>query len=133
AAQAGGMLSTYNSSNLGLLDPLAGAPQASQVAYQQAYSHLFRYKAGTDPATYLQYQLEPDLGLSGESPDGLTWTIKLRSGANFFNIPPVNGHGVEAEDVKASFVRALSNSYNPTAVFIGMVDPAQITTPDKQT
>jgi peptide/nickel transport system substrate-binding protein len=44
----------------------------------------------------------------------------------------VNGHPVEAEDIKASYTRAL-NPANPGRGTYDMIDPAQITTPDKQT
>jgi ABC-type transport system substrate-binding protein len=63
-----------------------------------------------------------------------TWTVKLRPDAKFFNIAPVNGHAVEAEDVKATFVRALDPATaSPNRGQLNMIDPNQISTPDKQT
>lgn len=76
---------------------------------------------------------EPDLALSAESPDAITWTLKLRTDAKFTNTPPVNGHAVEAEDVKATYVRNLTLPTSPSKGFLNMIDPNQITTPDKQT
>ena len=39
-----------------------------------------------------------DLGLSAESPDATTWTIKLRPDAKFHNVDPVNGHAVAGRE-----------------------------------
>jgi peptide/nickel transport system substrate-binding protein len=99
-----------------------------------AQSRLFKFKTGIDPTVYANHDLEPDLALSAESPDAVTWTIKLRADAKFQNIPPVNGHAVEAEDIKATFLRGLDPATsNPNRGSLAMIDPAQIQTPDKQT
>jgi peptide/nickel transport system substrate-binding protein len=46
----------------------------------------------------------------------------------------VNGHALEAEDVKATFTRALDpTTASPNRGTIDMIDAAQIQTPDKQT
>jgi peptide/nickel transport system substrate-binding protein len=99
-----------------------------------AWSRVFRFQTTTDPKFNTNHELENDLGVSAESPDGITWTVKLRPDAKFHNVPPVNGHAVEAEDVKDSWARMT----DPAGHFqylgnLGYIDPAQITTPDKQT
>jgi peptide/nickel transport system substrate-binding protein len=99
-----------------------------------AWSRVFRFQTRTDPKFNTNHELENDLGVSAESPDGITWTVKLRPDAKFHNIPPVNGHAVEAEDVKDSWARMT----DPAGHFqylgnLGYIDPTQITTPDKQT
>ena len=43
----------------------------------------------------------PDLAISAESEDGVTWTLQLRD-HHFHNIPPVDGRKVTAEDVMFS-------------------------------
>ena len=91
-------------------------------------SRLFRFKAGWDVQASNNHDTEPDLGLSLESPDALTWTIKLRQGVKFQNIAPVNGHAVEPEDIKATFTRAL-DAANPNRGSLDMIDPTQIQTP----
>ncbi len=95
-------------------------------------SCLLRFKTGADPMVAENHDTESDLALSVESPDAVTWTVKLRPDAKFHNIPPVNGHAVEAEDIKATFTRALG-SENPGRAALDMMDLAQIQTPDKQT
>ena len=95
---------------------------------------VFRFQSGRDPATSLNHIIENDLGMSAESPNAATWTVKLRPDARFQNIAPVNGHPVEAEDVKTTFTRALDPAINnPNRGGLTMMDPAQIATPDART
>jgi peptide/nickel transport system substrate-binding protein len=111
-------------------------PQRVSAAAQQAvggsYSRIFRFKTGADPKVITNHDIENDLGVSMESPDAVTWTIKIRPDATFHNVAPVNGHAVEAEDIKSSFTRALDPA-NPNRGALNMIDPAQIQTPDKTT
>jgi peptide/nickel transport system substrate-binding protein len=95
-------------------------------------SRLMRFKTSTDPKTIEDHDVLGELAVSAESTDAVTWTIKLRPDARFQNIAPVNGHPVEAEDIKATFTRALGQD-NPARAALGMIDPTQIQTPDKQT
>jgi peptide/nickel transport system substrate-binding protein len=97
-----------------------------------ALSRLLRFKTGTNPKTIEDHDVLGELAVSAESADAVTWTVKLRTDAKFQNIAPVSGHPVEAEDIKASFTRALGQE-NPARAALGMIDPAQIQTPDKQT
>jgi peptide/nickel transport system substrate-binding protein len=128
----GGTLNWYLAGNPPNLDPTQNTSTLTIVPAGAVYSRLFRYKTPWDVVQSLNLETAPDIGQTAESPDGLTWTIKLRANAKFQNIPPVNGHAVEAEDVKQSFLKATS----PKAVNSGNVayiDPNQIQTPDKQT
>jgi peptide/nickel transport system substrate-binding protein len=115
------------------LDPqkLSASPQK---VVGGVYSRLLRYKVGADPNTVADHNTESDLALSLESPDAVTWTAKLRSDAFFHNIAPVNGRAVDSEDVKATYARALDPATgNPNRGVLDMIDPAKISTPDKQT
>ena len=116
-----------------ILDPHAGSAGQLDETGGAVFSRLFRFKAGLDPAVAANHDLESDLALSAESPDAVTWTVKLRSGATFHNIPPVTGHAVEAEDVKATFARAIASTRNPNRGQLGMIDIDQIQTPDART
>jgi peptide/nickel transport system substrate-binding protein len=130
--RAGGTFNTSISYNA-LLDPQKVSAGA-QVAVGGVYSRLFRFVAGPDVKTFTDHDVENDLAASIESPDAVIWTVKLRPDARFHNIPPVNGHAVEADDVKATFVRALDPATsNPNRGSIGMIDPSQIEMPNKQT
>jgi peptide/nickel transport system substrate-binding protein len=131
-ARSGGTLNAYLPFNAPL-DPQKASAQP-QRAVAGVYSRLFRFKAAADPKVINNHDLESDLALSAETTDATTWTIKLRPDAKFANIAPVNGHAVEAEDVKSSFMRALDQATpNPNRGQIGMIDPTQIQTPDKTT
>ena len=133
APQTGGTFNTSNNSNVAVLDPQGGASSSSSILITSVYSRPFKYKAGTDPQTYLNYQAVSDLAVSAESPDAQTWTLKLQPNARFHDIPPVSGHPVQAEDVKASFTRAFAQPRNTYKSLIPMIDPAQIQTPDPDT
>jgi len=107
---------------------------AAQAGIGGVYSRLFRFKTGLDPNASTDHDIENDLAISIESPDAVTWTVKLRPDAKFHNVAPVNGHAVEAEDVRSTFVRALDPATsNPNRGSLTMIDPAQIQTPDKAT
>jgi len=131
--RTGGTFNTYNTQNLGSLDPQVSSAASGAIVTSSLISYLFRFKTGPDPATYLNWDPEPDLAASIESPDGVTWTIKLRPNVRFHDIPPVNGHAVEAEDVRATFQRAFSLTANQNRGIIGAIDPAQIETPAPDT
>jgi peptide/nickel transport system substrate-binding protein len=129
----GGMLTVPATANANTLDPHATSVNitTSQVSY--VLSRLLRFKTGPDPSVAANWEMENDLAQSIESPDGVTWTVKLRPNARFHNVAPVNGHTVEAEDVKATFVRALSSTANPNRGNLDMIDPNQIETPSSDT
>ena len=131
APVSGGRLNTVIKATAPL-DPhtVSAAPQR-QVA--GVYSRLFRFQTGPDPKLITDHIVENDLALSMESPDAVTWTVKMRPDAKFQNISPVSGHAVEAEDIKATFVRALNEPRNPNRGALSMMDPNGITTPDKNT
>jgi len=128
----GGTYTTYIQYNA-ILDPHK-AQAGAQTVIGGVYSRVFRFVTGTDPNRFSDHDIENDLGLSAESPDAVTWTVKLRPDAKFHDVAPVNGHAVEAEDVRQTFVRALdpaTNNQNRSA--LGMIDSSQIQTPDRQT
>jgi peptide/nickel transport system substrate-binding protein len=135
---SGGVFNTFfNGNDVTNIDPqVVSFPTNDQIC-SAAMSRPFRFKTGTRPGPNPNLvndgESEPDLALSAESPDAITWTIKLRPDAKFQNIAPVNGHAVEAEDIKATYVRALQIPTNPSRGALGMIDVNQISTPDKQT
>jgi peptide/nickel transport system substrate-binding protein len=133
----GGTYNTYVAAEPVNMDPQIVTYPSGEAIASGFMSRLFRYKTGTrsgpNPNIIDDIESEPDLAISAESPDAITWTIKLRPDAKFQDIPPVNGHAVEAEDIKATFQRALSIPANPSLGALGMLDASHITTPDKQT
>src|SRR6476661_7978999 len=85
------------------------------------HSRLLAFKTGTDPKVTQDHEVEGDLATSVESPDAVTWTIKLRPDAKFQNLAPVSGHAVTSEDVKATFTRAIGKE-NPGRGALDMID-----------
>ena len=130
--QRGGAYSFYVLANP-TLDPMQDADINTQRIAGGVLSRLFRFKTGADPSVGNNRDLENDLGLSAESPDALTWTFKLRPGPRFHDIPPVSAHPVEAEDIKATFQRALALPKNSFRGALDMIDRNQIQTPAADT
>ena len=128
----GGTYIDVTSSNAPTLDPHGSSSVLTMQAVSPVMSRLLRYKSAWEPQTKFDRITEPDLALSAESPDAVTWTFKLRPDAKFHNVAPVNGHPVEAEDIKATYTRATSPT-NANRGSLGMIDPAEIQTPDKNT
>ncbi len=86
------------------LDPYANASYTAKGFAGFVYSRLYKVDAQPGANPYDQPPT-PDLAESAESPDGQTWTVKLKQGAKFHNIAPVNGREVTAADVKFSWDR----------------------------
>ncbi len=129
----GGTFSTYNPANIQSLDPQSGQSISSMLAVDGVTSYVYRFKTGPDPQTYSNYEPIGDLAMTAESPDAVTWTVKIRRDANFQNLAPVNGHAVEAEDIKATIVRAFKVTANAFLSNLSAVDPNQIQTPAADT
>jgi ABC-type transport system substrate-binding protein len=78
----------------------------------RTYSRLIGYKSMKYPEDVTTI-LEPDSALSWEtSPDGLTYTYKIRPNFKFDPRPPTNGRAMTAEDAKFSIDRFLKSSRN---------------------
>jgi peptide/nickel transport system substrate-binding protein len=130
--RSGGAFTAYLNFNTPL-DPHKSSGNAQKVT-GGALSRIFRFVTAPDPKVTEDHNIENDLGMSAESPDAITWTVKLRPGVRFQNIAPVNGHAVEAEDVKATFLRAVDPATGNTyAGALNMIDPNQIQTPAPDT
>jgi peptide/nickel transport system substrate-binding protein len=130
--RSGGVLQISGANNPPTLDPNATSSAFTHQLLGMSMSRLLQFQTGPDLKVALNYQIQPEIAVAAETPDAITWTLKLRPDATFHNIAPVNGHAVEAEDVKASFVRAVAPSSANRSTF-DMVDPEQIQTPDKNT
>jgi peptide/nickel transport system substrate-binding protein len=132
SAVAGGTLNVYVNYNTPL-DPQK-TTAAVHLVVAGVYSRVFRFKTALDPKVATDHDLQNELGVSAETPDGVTWTIKLRPDARFTSRPPVGGRPVQAEDVKATFARAVdAATANPNRGGLDMIDPSQIQTPDATT
>jgi len=108
--QGGDIVVTYKD-DITTLDPAIGYDWVNWSMIKSLYSRLMDYKPGTP-------ELEPSLAESFTiSPDGLTYTFKLRNGVKFSN-----GREVVASDVKYSIERAVNpKTQGPGAGFFGAI------------
>ncbi len=130
--QSGGTFAAPSAGNAPSLDPHKTSSFYMLDPAGAVYSRLLQFQASSDVKTAESHEIRPDLAVSAESPDAQTWTVKLRPNATFQNVAPVNGHAVQAEDIKASFTRAFMPS-NPGRDALSMIDPNQIETPSTDT
>jgi peptide/nickel transport system substrate-binding protein len=128
----GGIITTSNRDNAPNLDLHRTTSGYSKAPEGAVLSRLLRYQSGLDLKVGADHKVEGDLATSWESPDATTWTVKLRPDAKFHNVTPVNGHAVEAEDIKATVERAM-NAQNPARAGLDPIDTSQVQTPDKNT
>ncbi len=100
----GGIYQTSQAGDPPTLDPYGNLSFLTKGFSAYVYSRLYKIGARADinPNSALP---EPDLAESAESDDGQTWIVKLRPGARFHNLSPVDGREVTAEDVMFSWDR----------------------------
>lgn len=85
------------------LDPLAGTDFAVHSRLGLALSRLIEWKTGPDIA-YGQFVPKPAVAESWDiSPDGKTYTFRIRQGVVWQDIAPVSGRPLTAADVKATY------------------------------
>ena len=129
-ATRGGTYRQDQSGDPPTIDPYGNIAFLTKGFAAHIYSRLFKYNAG---AGVKRSDLLPvgDLAEASEaSPDGLTWTIKLRKDAKFHNVAPVNGRPLTTEDVKFSWGRAIAEA-NPNRTQLAFVDRVEY--PDTST
>ena len=112
------------------LDPYENATYSAQVAVGYVYSRLFKFNAGADINITLSREPVGDLVTGYEvTPDGLTYTMKLRTDAMFH--PPLN-RPLTSADVTASWQRFTTDPKNTNSnTFNAVVD--SLSAPDANT
>ena len=122
-AVRGGTMKTYARAFITHYD-VHNTQTAGQGIPDLAYSRFVVTDPGyLGPVDY--FKVKPDMGESWElSPDGLTLTMKLRQGAGWAPLAPVNGRPVDIEDIAYTWKRWAErgsnrvdhlNSLNPDA------------------
>lgn len=132
APQLGGAFNTAATQGPDTFDPHKSIAIQTGTPLSYLTNRLFRFRTGRDPKATEDVDIENDLAVSAESPDAVTWTFKLRPDAKFHNVPPVSGHPLQAEDIRATFVRAVAQD-SATRSSLSMIDPSQIQTPASDT
>jgi peptide/nickel transport system substrate-binding protein len=119
AQKKGGVLKIGNLGEPPSLDPHWGTQTITEVLANHIYEGLYTLDAGYRPVPMLAESL-PQV-----SPDGLTYTIKLRQGIKFHN-----GKDMTSDDVVASLKRWSQRSVYGKALFAQVADFKAV---DKQT
>jgi peptide/nickel transport system substrate-binding protein len=103
-------------------------PAAMGIISGTVYSKLLEFRTGPDVDTL---EIVPDLAESWEiSPDGLTYTFRLRDDVRWQNVAPVNGRPFTSDDVVATFEAVKQTP----AQYAWMLAPVtSITAPDPHT
>ena len=128
APKRGGTLKTTINGDPPSLDPFLNLSYRSQGVASFVYSRLFRIESGPDIAPG-DLRVTPDVAASREIPDTRTFTVKLKPGVKWQNVPPLNGRPLTSADVKYSFERFMALSPNRTS--LASVEGVQ--TPDDST
>jgi len=122
----GGTLKCATNADPRSLDPHIETADASNIT--RGYNGLVTWNTeGT--------KIIPDLAVSWEQPDDVTYVFKLNQGVKFHNVPPVNGRELTADDVKFSITRMMSTQpagkFTHASLFLGRL--AKIDAVDKYT
>lgn len=113
-AKRGGTLRIALAAEPPTIDPYGNASYLTKFLSTFVYSRLYKFNAGPGVKRG-DLKPVPDLVESTEtSPDGLTWTMKLRD-AKFHNVAPVNGRAVDTDDVKFSWGRVTDPKWSASA------------------
>lgn len=135
APKPGGILSLRVTGNPPL-DPYTNSASLSQSLAGFTMARLLKFKTDPDPAISSRYETESDLATRVEtSPDGLTWTYRLRP-ARWQDIAPVSGRMVDSEDVRLSLERFRAEPKNSNRAAFGTEQSPlveQVETPDART
>jgi peptide/nickel transport system substrate-binding protein len=130
-AKKGGTYQIDSTGDPPTLDPYGNLSFLTKGFAAAHYSRLYKYKTGPGIAP-LSVRPTPDIVEGHEvTPDGLTWTMKLRPGVKFANVTPVNGRAVSTtEDVKFSWGRLTAETTQNRSQ-VAFVDKVEF--PDAQT
>src|SRR6266545_2842489 len=113
-AKRGGIMKDRIHGDVATFDPFT--PNNTLNAIEgMTNSSLVQFKPGYMKPS--ENELAPDLVESWEfSPDGLSVTMKVRSGVKFHNKPPVNGRALDIDDVVFSWKRFEAKSTSRAGV-----------------
>jgi ABC-type transport system substrate-binding protein len=105
APKPGGVFRVAASWDVGPFDPVAAAAGGSLVVPNAVYNRLVGFKTGPG-VDKNKLELEAELASSWErTPDGLSFTFKIKSGVKWQNVAPLNGRDFVAADAKSAFER----------------------------
>jgi peptide/nickel transport system substrate-binding protein len=129
-AKRGGTYRVTTTGDPPSIDPYGNLSFLTKGYAAYIYGRLFKYNTGPG-VRQADLRAVPDIAESAEaSPDGLTWTIKLKPNIKYHNVAPVSGRSVDTDDVRYSWGRATAEA-NTNRSQVAFVDSVQY--PDKTT
>ena len=91
----------------------------TQTPVSLVMGRLMQYKVAADPNVGLALQPTTGVATSVESPDAITWTVKLRSDVKWHNVAPVNGRHPNSTTIAVAdydkLVSLLGTAFDGTA------------------
>ena len=120
AAKRGGTFLLTDTQDPATLDPYGSQTYRAKTVGLYTYSRLFRL-ATAEGIAGPEVPFGPDVAESFETPDGITWTIKLKPGVKMQNVAPLNGRDLTTEDVLYSWGR-LSADESPNSTDVAHVE-----------
>ena len=126
----GGVMTVAATWDVGPMDPTVSASGGTVTVPNMVYNRLIGMSRGPN-ADVFKSELEPEIASSWErSPDGMTYTFKIRPGVKWQNLPPLNGRPFVAEDAAFALNRyakeGVHKSYYVNVDTIGAVDDATL-------
>lgn len=133
-AKRGGVMKTYWDADISDYD-VHNTRNAGQNIPNLTYSRFVQIKPGYMQPT--EWEVVGDMAESWEwSPDGLTLSMKLRQGAGWAPLAPVNGRAVTIEDIAYTWKRWIERGSN-RGDYLNSLDPdspvLNMTTTDSRT
>jgi peptide/nickel transport system substrate-binding protein len=127
--KSGGTLNLYVVMDVANMDPLVGATQPERAFSYLWGSRLVTWAGKDDEGLTLAPLMAKSIQVA---PDGLSYTVNLKEGIRWQNIPPVNGREFTSEDVKYFFQHLLDPNFKTQYKgYVAAVD--HVETPDKYT
>ena len=126
----GGTLRVATTWDVSTWDTTKSAAGGTITVPNLIYNRLLGLKGGPDTNPY-KVEVQPELAQGWErSPDGLTFTFKLKPGIKWQNVAPLNGRALVAEDVAFALKRyqaeGVHQSYYTNVDAITAVDPSTL-------
>jgi peptide/nickel transport system substrate-binding protein len=104
----GGILHVAATWDVGPMDPTVSAAGGTVTVPNMVYNRLISVKRGPQ-ADPFKIELQPELAQSWErTPDGLTFTFKMRNDVKWQNLAPLNGRPFVAADAAFALIRYMT-------------------------
>ena len=133
APRPGGTFNTYNTQNLGSLDPQVSSAASGAISRSSLDQFPLPVQDRSDPATYLNWEPEPDLAASVESPDGSHLDDQAAAQRPLSRRATGQRSRRRSRGRQGDLPAGFQPDGQPNRGIIGAIDPAQIEMPAPDT